>query len=51
MKEALKEVHILKYDKQNDINNYILDKDGYLKFLKEEKQRLEYIKRYFRLFL
>jgi len=43
LKEALKKAHILKYEKQNDINNYTLDKDGYLKFLKEEKIRKEYI--------
>jgi len=43
LKEALKNAKILKYEKQNDIKNYVLDKDGYLKFLEEEKRRIEYI--------
>ena len=45
LKEALKKAKILKYEKQNDIVTYVLDKDGYLKFLKEEKRNLEYIKK------
>ena len=43
LKEALKKAKILKYEKQNGI--HVLDKDGYLKFLKEEKRNLEYIKK------
>lgn len=41
--EALKKVNILRYKKNNNETIHILDKDGYLKFLEEEKIKNEYI--------
>lgn len=41
--KGLEDANILKYEKKNNIINYVLDKEGYLELLEEIKTKNEYI--------